>query len=1014
MIMGGNKHYETISRIIERSATITDLGPLSKLVCEEAAGISVNIALAAIISTENLGNATEVLSDVGDRSLIEYLTKDLLRSIPKTSLALPSDLPFSKTIDSPTSIKQRHNKTKQRVKKGNITLHLPIRSNGLVQAYLSIISHHGTDMESEEIELLESLAHITSLIWTTIVVSSPPRVALGSSFDREMLEVLDQSGIALAVIDKSGTVVFANDRAHNLVEGSAAHRLEDILPRELVERLGPTSSLIRPTSSGHHLATLGVIKLWQEDEKVRSLRYSLRTVLSSEAGAQEPQLVVMVVDTSALTHLQHQIEHISELILTGTQAAPIAITIPHINDGHHIGSLASEIDLTRLYEEVFQRYSATSLTNASDHIEIDNLSIAQQQRQLSLWITFAASKSPAVKRGVVLDTTEEMTATRTLRRSIKVSDLQVRFAESCAKADSIGELDAALSQLILGLGLDIHLTQVALNDHGQVKDMTTNELLPTDNFVLNILSRALRNLSVEVIPEVPPFSFRGTATGLKENASAERLAVVIPRSPAAQIPPGQSRFYYITYPATSTDLHDHMLQVGNLYINTLRRLALAPARARLGQTDPTTGLRVTRALYDVIEQVQTKIPRVENESWLLVVKLEESDQIQGHFGFDIHEELLRSLAKTQAAASGGHEVFRVGQSTLVSWVVGINKTHAKRVILALEQLNRKPFEVSGILFALNFQSSITRCEVGLTPKDNLSRALEDNLVARTSRSSKEHKSTIHNKMARLAEVKRIVSVLENDRFDLYVQPKWSLALDSPVSFEALLRWPEGDPPPIPTQRVISIVESLNLINELTSNVIRRALPILKQIREFNPTLTLAVNISPTTLQSSKWLTEQQKQLKGNVPLQGIIFEITESVAFQNSQKVFYAMKEFANLGTLYSIDDFGTGFTSLQNLTRLPLSELKIDISFIRSVTVSKRSRSLVKAQIDIAHSLGISAVAEGVEDFEQLEVVRDLGCDIVQGYLIARPFPASRVVQWLESTAHITLRRKPEATEKD
>ncbi len=1007
--MGGNKHDEIVSRVIERSASIADVILLSQVLCEEAASVSEHITLVAVIAKGSLEATAETLSYVGDKTYLDSLVDDLRKSSDKTSSPALSDSAIAKVTSNPVEMRRCRKGTEGQITKSDRTLHLQIRSNGETQAYLSILSNHKIAIKSEEIELLESLAHVISLIWTTIVTSSPPQVALGSPFDREMLEALDKSGIALAVIDRGGAVVFANDRAHKLAEGSVARRLEDLLPNELIVRLDVTSSLQGSISSGNSLVTLKAVKLWREGAKVRSLRYTLRTVLGSKPGVQEPQLVVMVVDTSALTHLQHQIEHISELILTGTQAAPIAITIPDDKERRHVGSLASEIDLPELYEEIYQRYSTTAAQATPDRIEVDNLSIERNHRQFSLWITFASNKSPHVERGVVLDTTEAMTATNSLRRSIKVSDLQSRFAESCASADSPGELDVALHQLILGLSPEVQITQVAFNDSGMVSDTVTKESLPTNHFILNTLNQSLRNLSVE---EIPSFSSSNT-TIPKDSIDVERSTVVIPRTSALQAPRTNSQFYYISFTSSSTDLHDHILQVGNLYVNTLRRLALAPVRARLGQIDPTTGLRVARALYDGVEQVQKRVPGAENESWNLVVKLEDADQIQEHFGFDVHEELLKALAETTATVSGGQEVFRVGPSTLVSWIVGINKTHAKRAVLALEKMNRKTVELGGILFALNFKSTITKCEVGLTPKENLSRSLEHHLVAGRSRGLRADKLAIRTSKERLSEVERVVSVLENEHFELYVQPKWSLKLDRPVSFEALLRWPEDELPLIPTQRVISIVESLNLIDVLTSQVIKGALPILKQLREFNSTLTLAINISPMTLNSTKWLTHQQEQLKGDMPLKGIIFEITESVALQHSHKVFYTMKEFANLGTLYSIDDFGTGFTSLQNLTRLPLSELKIDISFIRSVTKSKRSRALVKTQIDIAHSLGIYAVAEGVEDFEQLEAVRKLECDVVQGYLIARPFPASQVVSWLTSTKQMSFNHRPGETKQ-
>lgn len=1003
MTLGENNHHEVISRVIERSASITELNHLSALLCEEVVSAVKAVVLAAVIETIDSGKSTEIAGCWGNQDHLSPLVSDLLLTIAGGKQRSPSSTSPRVPHSSPTKRHAGDSPNKEDADKGEI-FHLPINSNGVIQAYLSIYAGNSMRLETDDLKLLEELAHIASLIWTTIITSAPPRIAPQSPFDNEMVKVLDESGIALAVADGNGSVIFANDLAHSLAEGSYARRLEDLLPFELLEKLGVHNSPGKGELTKRAPTTLSAAKLWRENEQVYSLHYTIKRVMSSGDRALESQLVITVTDTSILTQLQHQTEHISELILTGTQAAPIAITVPRLETSRNVGSLASEIDLCDLYEEVFRRYVHNdNFSDATDYLELKNLNIEKDGRQLSLWVTFTSGSSSSPTHGVVLDTTEEMTAAANLRRSINVSDLQVEFAQACATVESYDDLDAAFTRLIQQLNPEVEQLHVEIAEGGVVKDTTTGDVLTFDHFALNTLNRAIRNLSVEEIVWSLPHETHPTP---KHPYKEKRVLVVVPKDPSIQELSPKSQFYFITYPlSVSSDLHEHMLRVGNLYIHAQRRLSLVQTRARLGQTDPTTGLRVARALYEVLEKNQIHQVDPQKESWLLIVDVEDSDLLQASFGFDIHASLLCTLATAIGSVTGGHEVFRVARSTLASRIVVSSESQAQRIVAALRRQSHNTLTVEGILFVPNYKTSITRCAKELSPQELLAKALKDNLINTYGNNSKMSKSVVHSDRIKLSEVERTVSVLESGKFELHLQPKWSLKSDKPVSFEALLRWPEEDPDPIPTQHVISIVESLGLIDELTSQVMRQALPILSKIHAYDSRLTLAVNMSPSTLNSPKWLASQQRRLTGDVPLSGIIFEITESVALQSSQKVLYSLKELANLGTLYSIDDFGTGFTSLQNLTRLPLSELKIDISFIRSITTSKRSCSLVKAQIDIAHSLGIDAVAEGIEDLGQLQRVKKLGCDIVQGYLIARPFPARKVIKWLQAHENVSLK---------
>jgi EAL domain-containing protein (putative c-di-GMP-specific phosphodiesterase class I) len=218
-----------------------------------------------------------------------------------------------------------------------------------------------------------------------------------------------------------------------------------------------------------------------------------------------------------------------------------------------------------------------------------------------------------------------------------------------------------------------------------------------------------------------------------------------------------------------------------------------------------------------------------------------------------------------------------------------------------------------------------------------------------------------------------------------------------VGAEALMRW-QRDGKLIPPGDFIPLAETTGLINEMSLWAIREAARQVKAWKQAHGLdIAVAVNM-PSRLFERSDLVELVAGIlaEEGVEPRSIELEITETGLMKDLQGVVPSLHKLNELGTEISIDDFGTGYSSLAYLTSLPISELKIDRSFVRDLGTTPQSTAVVSAIIALARALGLRVIAEGVEQVSQMEVLYNLGCQICQGFLFARPMPAHEINEWL------------------
>ena len=240
-----------------------------------------------------------------------------------------------------------------------------------------------------------------------------------------------------------------------------------------------------------------------------------------------------------------------------------------------------------------------------------------------------------------------------------------------------------------------------------------------------------------------------------------------------------------------------------------------------------------------------------------------------------------------------------------------------------------------------------------------------------------------------------------NRLQIYLQPIMGLQNGRTERAEALARWNHPQLGPIPPNVFVQVAEQTGLIGELTRWSLNLALRHAASARESHTRLGVSVNLSARVLRQHSFIEQVHDLVRlWNVPPATVVLEITESGLMEDLQHSMHLLSQLRDLGFGIAIDDFGTGYSSMAYLRRLPVTELKIDQSFIIGMCDDPRAEKLVGSMIDVSHHLGMSVVAEGVEEQATQDRLLAMGCDYAQGYHLGRPAPAEDLVAQLRQQA--------------
>jgi PAS domain S-box-containing protein/diguanylate cyclase (GGDEF)-like protein len=318
----------------------------------------------------------------------------------------------------------------------------------------------------------------------------------------------------------------------------------------------------------------------------------------------------------------------------------------------------------------------------------------------------------------------------------------------------------------------------------------------------------------------------------------------------------------------------------------------------------------------------------------------------------------------------------------------------ERVQRLLAHCCEQPFLVEGEEVALRMHASVLMAPAQAERAETIERSLV--AVLAEARLHDQPALPFTEEVRRRAELRAelerdLRAAIANAQFELFLQPKFNAATHRLVGAEALIRWRHPERGMVSPAQFIPALEETGLVLEVGAWVRREGLRIWKSWQALgHDGLRLAVNVSARELRHAGFVAECTQLLEPHQGEHGLDIEITESMLMDDISKSVHVLQALRGLGCKIGIDDFGTGYSSLNYLSRLPADTLKVDQSFTNAIALSADTLALVTNIINLAHSLGLQVVAEGVEEEEQAKLLRLLRCDELQGYHLGRPMPVA------------------------
>lgn len=417
--------------------------------------------------------------------------------------------------------------------------------------------------------------------------------------------------------------------------------------------------------------------------------------------------------------------------------------------------------------------------------------------------------------------------------------------------------------------------------------------------------------------------------------------------------------------------------------------------------DSLTGLRNRTGLDEVLQKHIDETDDMKNGFAVILVDLARFRYINDTLGYEWGDQLLIEVAKRlKDISSEFHDVIRVSSNVFcIICPCEHNRANASRVANRIQDCIEAQRQLGDI--PLNMQ---TRIGMAFFPLDStsgpelvrladiaLSQAKKNN-----SRLSYYQAANDSHSVRQLTLLAGLRTAIEEDQLSLVYQPKVDIQAGTFVGVEALVRWSHPTYGFISPIEFVSWAEKSGLIDKLTVWVLRSAENQSRLWKNDGYHIPIAVNLSPVNLRNET-LTELIEKMvtNGNFD-QGLLeVELTENAVMEDPVKSLQTMEFFQHLGVPIAIDDFGTGLSSFTYLRRFPVSNLKIDRSFVMDTKTEDRDAVLLRSMIELGHNLGCVVTAEGVEDQVTLEMLKKYGCNYVQGYGVCRPVSAQDVIDW-------------------
>ena len=413
----------------------------------------------------------------------------------------------------------------------------------------------------------------------------------------------------------------------------------------------------------------------------------------------------------------------------------------------------------------------------------------------------------------------------------------------------------------------------------------------------------------------------------------------------------------------------------------------------LATHDPLTGVLNRRAVTDLIDGLATANASGSVSTALLFIDLDHFKDVNDTYGHEVGDRVLVTIAdRIHLGARGDDAVARLASDEFVVVIPNTALFAPEALARRLLQAISVPVEHKGMGINVSASIGIARWGDAVLSAGDLIRdagaamnyaklegrnravTFEDRVATELTRRLDSHSFVRH--------------VVRDGALRLDFQPLWSLSTGSVIAHEALLRWDSPGARVIGPAEFVATAEEIGLVGEITRFTIREACRLSARRRAAGePAATVTVNLSSVQLERDEVILEVASALNDNgLDPSGLILELTESAKLAESGPGQATLRELQHMGVRIALDDFGTGFASLALLRSFPFDYMKIDRSFV--TVQSQADRDVLRSLVQLGHSLGMMVIAEGIEEPAVLAQLREVGCDVAQGYLLGRPGP--------------------------
>nr|MBO2480221.1 hypothetical protein [Bacillota bacterium] len=425
--------------------------------------------------------------------------------------------------------------------------------------------------------------------------------------------------------------------------------------------------------------------------------------------------------------------------------------------------------------------------------------------------------------------------------------------------------------------------------------------------------------------------------------------------------------------------------------------AKSVGRAHDGSEDPLTGLIDRNTFRQLLSQLVV-VRKPQQKMALLLIDIDRFEQINDVYNYELGDAVLKEVAQRIVGMVGRHGIVsRFSGDEFACLLTHVRSVQeVVRFANALRETVAKPMTVLGQTFQVTLSIGVSFCPLDAETAESFIQ--HANIAMYRAKEKGDRVQVFKTAMdvqvrQQLLLENELRAALQREDFSLHYQPQLDLATNRLTTVEVLLRWEHPEAGFISPAQFVPVAEETGIIVPLGSWVLRQACRQGMQWLKDGYEIQIAVNLSQRQFTEDDLVRRVREALaETGFPPRLLELEVTESLLIENPERVIRVMNEIKTMGVRFALDDYGTGYSNLSYLKKLPIDVLKLDQSFIRGLTVDRHDQAIVKSTITLAQYLGLELIAEGVENRQQLEMLRAWRCTRVQGYAISPPLAHSEV----------------------